>query len=98
MEHPKCPTHDVQTVDAAVFERHSKLQPGTLIAGRYRIERALGDGGYSIVYLASDEGRQVAVKVLRQDLEADGRAIKRFYREAKAASSLDHPNIVRIFD
>lgn len=76
------------------------MKEGTLVGGRYRIERTLGDGGYGVVYLATQTAmdRSVALKVLRQDLEADQIAIERFYREAKAASSLSHPNIVRIFD
>lgn len=69
---------------------------GTQI-GRYRIERVLGEGGASIVYLAHDDHlrRQVAVKVLR-GTGPDTRA--RFEAEAETLSRLQHPNIVQIFD
>lgn len=71
-----------------------------LIAGRYRIQRLLGEGGMSRVYLATDQrlDRAVAVKVLRDDLAGDSELAASFDREARIAASLSHPNIVSIFD
>lgn len=75
-----------------------QLSPGTLIDSRYIIIRPLGQGGMAYVYLAQDQtsGNQVAVKVMKDDLTEDPEFIKRFDTEARAASSLDHPNIVKI--
>lgn len=73
---------------------------GQKIDGRYQIIRTIGEGGMANVYLAYDTilDREVAVKVLRGDLSSDEKFIKRFQREAKAASSLNHPNIVEMYD
>ena len=64
----------------------------------YSIETLLGRGGMGEVYGARDTrlGRMVAIKILPQDAEQDG--IRRFITEAKAASALNHPNIVTIHD
>lgn len=71
---------------------------GSVIGGRYQILEPLGQGGMAHVYLAVDQktGVQVAVKVMRDDLSSDQEFIKRFEAEARAASSLNHPNIVRV--
>lgn len=73
---------------------------GQKIDGRYQIIRTIGEGGMANVYLAYDTilDREVAVKVLRGDLASDDKFVKRFQREAKAASSLNHPNIVEMYD
>ena len=73
---------------------------GQKIDGRYQIIRTIGEGGMANVYLAYDTilEREVAVKVLRGDLANDEKFVKRFQREAKAASSLNHPNIVEMYD
>lgn len=73
---------------------------GQKIDGRYQIIRTIGEGGMANVYLAYDTilDREVAVKVLRGDLASDEKFVKRFQREAKAASSLNHPNIVEMYD
>src|SRR5437764_4008841 len=70
------------------------------IAGRYRIERRLGVGGMSTVYLAFDQRleRSVAVKLLAEHLADDDAFISRFRREALSAARLVHPNIVQVFD
>jgi len=71
-----------------------------VIAGRYRIERRLGVGGMSTVYLAFDQRleRYVALKLLAEHLADDPTFVSRFRREALAAARLVHPNIVQVFD
>ena len=72
----------------------------TTIAGRYRLDRRLGVGGMSTVYLALDQRleRSVAVKLLAEHLADDDAFISRFRREALSAARLVHPNIVQVFD
>ncbi len=73
---------------------------GQKIDDRYQIVRTIGEGGMANVYLAYDTilDRNVAVKVLRGDLSDDDKFVRRFQREAIAASSLSHPNIVEMYD
>jgi serine/threonine-protein kinase len=73
---------------------------GTLFAGRFRIESLLGAGGMGSVYLARHEvlQRRFALKVIRKELLEDVSISARFRREARAASRIDHPNVMRIFD
>ena len=72
----------------------------TEVAGRYRMERRLGAGGMSTVFLATDTvlERSVAVKLLAEHLADDEAFVARFRREALAAARLQHPNIVQVFD
>jgi serine/threonine-protein kinase len=72
----------------------------TDVAGRYRLERRLGAGGMSTVFLALDRvlERRVAVKLLAEHLAEDEAFVARFRREALAAAKLQHPNIVQVFD
>lgn len=69
-------------------------------AGRYAILQQLGQGGFGVVYRARDErlGREVALKVFNEPLGADAEDRQRFEREALILASLDHPNIVTVFD
>lgn len=73
---------------------------GQKINDRYEIIRVIGEGGMANVYLAMDTilNRKVAVKVLRGDLANDEKFVRRFQREALSASSLNHPNIVEMYD
>jgi serine/threonine protein kinase len=75
------------------------LEPGTEVAG-YRIERTLGRGGMSVVYLAEHDWlqRKVALKVLAPPLAEDERFRERFVRESRLAASLDHPNVIPIYE
>ncbi len=70
------------------------------IAGRYVIDRRLGAGGMSTVFLAMDSvlERAVAVKLLAEHLAEDEDFVARFRREALSAARLQHPNIVQVFD
>src|SRR5258707_14309633 len=81
--------------------------PGpTLLATRYLLEKRLGRGAMGQVYLARDQNlvtRRVAVKTIRPDILSDeglqeGEAIARFEREARAAASIRHPNVVDVSD
>ena len=76
------------------------IAKGQKINDRYEIDKLIGEGGMANVYLAHDTilYRKVAVKVLRGDLAGDDKFVRRFQREALAASSLSHPNIVEIYD
>ena len=73
---------------------------GELVAGRYRLERSLGQGGMATVFAARDEElhRPVAVKLLAENLGHDPELRARFLREARLAARLSHPNVVRVFD
>ena len=76
------------------------LSKGQKINDRYEIVKSIGEGGMANVYLANDTilERKVAVKVLRGDLSADDKFIRRFEREAQSVSNLSHPNIVEVYD
>ncbi len=68
--------------------------------GKYEIVAELGQGGMGVVYKARDPfiGRLVAIKTITPDLVSEPEVLKRFYREAQAAGTLQHPNIVTIHD
>lgn len=68
--------------------------------GRYRIVRKIGEGGMGEVFLAEDPklARQIAVKVLSEDFASDSDRMARFVYEAISASSLNHPNIITIYE
>ena len=73
---------------------------GRSIAGKFVVEALIATGGAGTVYRARQLAldRVVALKVLRQDIARDRYFVERFKREARAASRLDHPNSVRVFD
>ena len=73
---------------------------GRVLAGRYQINGFIGEGGMSRVWRALDQntGKNVAVKVLREEYSEDESFIRRFDREAQAASRMSHPNIVNLLD
>jgi serine/threonine protein kinase len=73
---------------------------GFLIAQKYRLLERLGAGGMGAVYLCEHVrmGRRVALKILPVQQAEDPASLERFYREARAAARLDHPNIVRAHD
>lgn len=73
---------------------------GHVLGGRYEIIDRIGGGGMALVYKGHDIllNRKVAIKVLRQQYVHDEEFIRRFRREAQAAASLSHPNVVSIYD
>jgi len=86
------------------LERRTGVEEPELLAGRqighYQLLARLGEGGMGIVYKARDQhlDRFVAIKVLPPELVADADHKRRFAQEAKAASALNHPNIITIHD
>jgi serine/threonine-protein kinase len=72
----------------------------TLLGGRYLVESELGRGGMATVFKGTDTvlGRPVAVKVLSPQYSGDANFVTRFRREAQAAASLNHPNLVSVYD
>ena len=96
------PTHALVT---AAIPGVSKLWSETWIKGslgtlgRFQLRELLGDGGFGQVYQAYDPrlDRDVALKVLKQ-ADPGERVMQRFFREARAAARLEHPNIVPVYD
>ncbi|MFO0594903.1 MAG: serine/threonine-protein kinase [Myxococcaceae bacterium] len=83
------------------LSQSAALAPGALVLdGRFRVLRLLGSGGMGFVYLAEQVslGRQVALKVLRQDLTLAAGFAERFRREALLLSSIEHAAVVRVID
>jgi serine/threonine protein kinase len=101
MDEDVCPEDGVPTIESSVFDAPEEaILPGMSIAGRYKVIRLAGRGAMGSVFEATQLSmdRRVAVKTLQKNLISDQMHVKRFYLEARAASQLDHPNIVRIFD
>ncbi|MCB9624176.1 MAG: protein kinase [Sandaracinus sp.] len=88
--------------ESALFDAMNELLPGSVLAGRYRIESQLGEGGMGVVYRATQIGlgRSVAIKLLRPvgRGRADERLRRRFEREARATCAVTHPNAVVVHD
>ena len=73
---------------------------GTILGGRYRLVELLGEGGMATIFRAVDTqlGRDVAIKLLRPEYLRDPDFSSRFRQEAQNAASLNHPNVVSVFD
>src|SRR5215475_2597519 len=76
------------------------LQPGDVIAARYKLVEALGDGAMGQVFVAENLaiGKRVAIKVLKPELLADATFRQRFQQEAEAMAAIDHRNVARFLD
>jgi CheY-like chemotaxis protein/tRNA A-37 threonylcarbamoyl transferase component Bud32 len=79
---------------------YEQLAPGTAILGRFRLAKALGEGGMGKVFRARDErlDEDVVVKVMKPQLSHDPAVLERFKREIRLARRITHPRVVRIFD
>jgi tetratricopeptide (TPR) repeat protein len=85
---------------ALVVEKSGDALVGKTLAGKFRIEKLLGNGAMGRVYQATHVAldRGVALKVMHDHLARSGEFATRFVREARAASKLDHPNSIRVLD
>ena len=98
-----CPVDGTTTFVFAAVDtaRVSQLPPGTVIAGRYRILKRLGRGGFGAVYEAQHNasGQKLALKLLALESEDGAEEVYfRFFQEARATAGLRHPNTVRLYD
>ena len=91
-------THLCKKCGSAIPLRRD-LKPGEVVAG-FEIEEELGRGAMGIVYQARQTNldREVAIKILSDDSASDEVYVERFFREARAAASLSHPNVVQAYD
>jgi serine/threonine-protein kinase len=104
----KCPHCGVEYSDAitlcpadgVALEKTDDSLIGTTLAGKYRIDERLNEGGMGTVYRGTHVlmEKTVAIKVLRPSLAADEKIVARFSREARAASRISHPNALSVTD
>src|SRR5688572_719674 len=87
---PNLETDDQRQAKALIGER----------VGKYQITRPIGHGGMGMVFEVIHEslGQRAAVKVLHQQFSTNQELVKRFFNEARAASIVQHPGLVKIFD
>ena len=104
---PKCSAEYPDTVrlctrDGSVLEEPRPTDPnaGRILDGKYRLDAKLSAGGMGTVYRATHLmlGKPVAVKLINAELGTSPEIVRRFQREARAASNLNHPNIVPAYD
>jgi serine/threonine-protein kinase len=76
------------------------FEPGSVVGGKYRIERVLGHGGMGVLYAAThlELGRKVALKFLLEDASREPATVERFSREARAAVKIESEHVARVFD
>ncbi|HEU4508067.1 MAG TPA: protein kinase [Pyrinomonadaceae bacterium] len=104
----KCPKCGVEyadqttlcPADGVALEKEGDSLLGTTLAGKYRIDERLNEGGMGTVYRGTHVlmDKTVAIKVLRPSLAADEKIVARFSREARAASKISHPNALSVTD
>src|ERR671912_233924 len=102
---PKCGVEypDANTLcpaDGVALETDADTLLGTTLAGKYRIDERLNEGGMGTVYRGTHVlmDKTVAIKVLRPSLAADEKIVARFSREARAASRISHPHALSVTD
>jgi serine/threonine protein kinase len=81
-------------------QEHQELAPGTVIAGRYLVDRCVGRGGMGAVYLVrhTNTDERLALKVLHATILANALAVERFRREARVAAQVESDHVVRVTD
>lgn len=86
--------------DTATAEDVLRVAAGDVVAGKYRVERVLGQGAMGIVVAARHEelGQKVAIKLLHPDVGGSDDGLERFLREARAAAKLESDHVARVFD
>src|SRR5438309_1826742 len=79
---------------------HADIAPGTVVAGRYRVEQCIGAGGMGAVYLVrhATTNERLALKVLHAEALDHPMAVERFLREARAPAQIDSDHVVRVVD
>ena len=104
VEPPKCVFCEAPVPDGVRCPACDRAQPkdrvGTVLVGKYRIDRVLGRGGFGVVYLATHVAleSQVAIKFLLSEWATHGELRARFHREARVLTRLQHPSIVAALD
>src|SRR6202161_3133998 len=95
--HASCTALDMAV---AVEMASSALEAGAVIAGKYRVVRTLGEGGMGVVYetLHLRLQQHVAIKMLLPSLAVDTEHVERFEREARAAATIESPNVAKVMD
>ncbi|HJL15160.1 MAG TPA: serine/threonine-protein kinase [Sandaracinaceae bacterium LLY-WYZ-13_1] len=93
-------TTDPDRASEADGDPFGDLSTGSELGGRYRLERILGKGATGVVFEASHLviGKRVAVKCLYPHHRATPNAVERFFREARIAATVEHPNVIQVFD
>jgi serine/threonine protein kinase len=89
------------TIEKAQFASlETILRPGQIVAGKYGVERLIGKGGMAAVWAGTNQrtGKRVALKVILRSFASSQDAEEMFRREALAASRVNHPNVVNVFD
>jgi serine/threonine-protein kinase len=88
--------------DGTVLEHQSETstQIGQVLDGKYRLDALLAEGGMGAVYSATHVmlGKKIAIKLIKPELGTSPEIVRRFQREARAATALNHPNIVSVYD
>src|SRR5215216_4879346 len=98
VEYPEATT--LCPADGVALEKEGDSLIGTTLAGKYRIDARLSEGGMGTVYRGTHVlmDKTVAIKVLRPSFAADEKIVARFSREARAASRISHPNALTVTD
>jgi hypothetical protein len=96
---PNMPGPDASSRERPPSSRRA-LEKGSVLEGRYRLERLVGAGAMGEVWAAHHLGLDtpVAIKVIANDVEKKSTGLDRFYREARTMARLSHPNVVRVLD
>jgi eukaryotic-like serine/threonine-protein kinase len=79
---------------------HGSLPEGALVGGRFKVDRLIGRGGMGEVYAArhATTGKEVALKLIHTAAGSETEHVRRFMREARAATAIQHPNVIDVYD